>query len=168
VERTYARQFAEAERRAAQRVFAGAFFDQLSVLEKAQLKSRKFFGQPGNGARCHWVRFAYDQRFMETEGRDKVDGLELPIRENTIDDFEAERNPFDMAQNGRGIRTSGQRFFHFENDFRLDFRRDRVQEGQGCAVSGASQGKCLDRVPALKDYWFDWRNYHPDTSIYKH
>ena len=39
---------------------------------------------------------------------------------------------------------------------------------QGCAVSGASQGKCLDRVPALKDYWFDWRNYHPDTTVYKH
>jgi len=39
---------------------------------------------------------------------------------------------------------------------------------QGCAVSGAAQGRCLDRVPALKDYWFDWRNYHPDTSIYKH
>ena len=39
---------------------------------------------------------------------------------------------------------------------------------QGCAVSGPSQGKCLDRVPALKDYWFDWRNYHPDTTIYKH
>jgi hypothetical protein len=38
---------------------------------------------------------------------------------------------------------------------------------QGCAISGPSQGKCLDRVPALKDYWFDWRNYHPDTSIYK-
>jgi len=38
---------------------------------------------------------------------------------------------------------------------------------QGCAVMGAAQGKCLDRVPALKDYWFDWRNYHPETSIYK-
>ena len=38
---------------------------------------------------------------------------------------------------------------------------------QGCAISGAAQGKCLDRVPALKDYWFDWRNYHPETSIYK-
>lgn len=38
---------------------------------------------------------------------------------------------------------------------------------QGCAVSGPAQGKCLDRVPALKDYWFDWRNYHPDTTIYK-
>jgi len=39
---------------------------------------------------------------------------------------------------------------------------------QGCAISGPAQGKCLDRVPALKDYWFDWRNYHPDTSVYKH
>jgi hypothetical protein len=39
---------------------------------------------------------------------------------------------------------------------------------QGCAVSGPAQGKCLDRVSALKDYWFDWRNYHPDTTIYKH
>jgi len=39
---------------------------------------------------------------------------------------------------------------------------------QGCAISGSSQGKCLDRVPALKDYWFDWRNYHPETTIYKH
>ena len=38
---------------------------------------------------------------------------------------------------------------------------------QGCAISGPSQGKCLDRVPALKDYWFDWRNYHPDTTLYK-
>jgi len=39
---------------------------------------------------------------------------------------------------------------------------------QGCAISGPSQGKCLDRIPALKDYWFDWRNYHPSTTIYKH
>jgi hypothetical protein len=39
---------------------------------------------------------------------------------------------------------------------------------QGCATSGPAQGKCLDRIPALKDYWFDWRNYHPDTTIYKH
>jgi hypothetical protein len=38
---------------------------------------------------------------------------------------------------------------------------------QGCAISGPAEGKCLDRVSALKDYWFDWRNYHPDTTIYK-
>jgi Protein of unknown function (DUF3179) len=39
---------------------------------------------------------------------------------------------------------------------------------QGCAISGSAQGKCLDRLPALKDYWFDWRNYHSDTTIYGH
>jgi hypothetical protein len=39
---------------------------------------------------------------------------------------------------------------------------------QGCAISGPAQGKCLDRIPILKDYWFDWRNYHPETTVYKH
>jgi len=38
---------------------------------------------------------------------------------------------------------------------------------QGCAVSGPMQGECLQELSALKDYWFDWRNYHADTSIYK-
>jgi hypothetical protein len=38
---------------------------------------------------------------------------------------------------------------------------------QGCAISGPAQGKCLERVAILKDYWFDWRNYHPGTTIYK-
>ena len=37
----------------------------------------------------------------------------------------------------------------------------------GCAVSGKSSGRCLSPVSAVKDYWFDWRNYHPDTSIFK-
>jgi hypothetical protein len=39
---------------------------------------------------------------------------------------------------------------------------------QGCAVSGPSLGKCLQPVYALKDYWFDWRNYHPATTVYRH
>jgi hypothetical protein len=38
---------------------------------------------------------------------------------------------------------------------------------QGCAVSGKSQGKCLERVEVIKDYWFDWRNYNPETTIYR-
>jgi hypothetical protein len=38
---------------------------------------------------------------------------------------------------------------------------------QGCAVSGSATGKCLEKIPTLKDYWFNWRNYHPDTTIYK-
>jgi hypothetical protein len=50
----------------------------------------------------------------------------------------------------------------------LDTTTNSQWNFQGCAVSGAVQGKCLDRVPALKDYWFDWRNYHHDTSVYEH
>jgi hypothetical protein len=37
---------------------------------------------------------------------------------------------------------------------------------QGCAVAGPSSGKCLKPVPALRDYWFDWRIYHPQTTVY--
>jgi hypothetical protein len=37
----------------------------------------------------------------------------------------------------------------------------------GCAVVGKRRGSCLPPVYALKDYWFDWRNYHPATTIFK-
>jgi hypothetical protein len=37
---------------------------------------------------------------------------------------------------------------------------------QGCAVSGKAKGACLERIPMLKDYWFDWRNYNPATTIW--
>ena len=38
----------------------------------------------------------------------------------------------------------------------------------GCARSGDMKGQCLTRINALKDYWFDWQNYHPNTNIYRH
>jgi hypothetical protein len=37
---------------------------------------------------------------------------------------------------------------------------------QGCATPGKSKGLCLEAIPMLKDYWFDWRNYHPETSVW--
>jgi Protein of unknown function (DUF3179) len=39
---------------------------------------------------------------------------------------------------------------------------------EGCAISGALKGQCLKRIDALKDFWFDWQHYHPDSSIYRH
>ena len=39
---------------------------------------------------------------------------------------------------------------------------------RGCASAGSAAGKCLRQIPVLKDYWFDWRNYHPQTTIYHH
>jgi hypothetical protein len=37
---------------------------------------------------------------------------------------------------------------------------------QGCAVSGKLKGVCLDHIDVVKDYWFDWRNYNPNTTVY--
>jgi hypothetical protein len=37
---------------------------------------------------------------------------------------------------------------------------------QGCAVAGKSKGVCLEQVGVMKDYWFDWRHYDPDTTVY--
>lgn len=37
---------------------------------------------------------------------------------------------------------------------------------QGCAVEGPRKGTCLEPLEAIKDYWFDWREYHPDTTVY--
>jgi hypothetical protein len=38
---------------------------------------------------------------------------------------------------------------------------------QGCAVDGPAKGSCLDRIEIIKDYWFDWRNYNPATTVFR-
>lgn len=37
---------------------------------------------------------------------------------------------------------------------------------QGCALSGPAGGECLEHVDVIKDYWFDWRHYHPLTTVF--
>ena len=37
---------------------------------------------------------------------------------------------------------------------------------RGCAVEGKWAGHCLTQVDANQDYWFDWLNHHPETSVY--
>ena len=36
----------------------------------------------------------------------------------------------------------------------------------GRATSGQMKGCQLNKLPILADYWFDWRLYHPETSLY--
>jgi hypothetical protein len=36
----------------------------------------------------------------------------------------------------------------------------------GKAVAGPRTGAQLEKLFALKEYWFDWKTYHPDTSVY--
>lgn len=37
----------------------------------------------------------------------------------------------------------------------------------GRALSGSLKGSRLEKIPIVKDYWFDWKNYHPDTLVYQ-
>jgi len=48
-----------------------------------------------------------------------------------------------------------------------------MQDGQGnswdwsgTATSGPLAGQKLVPLPVIKDYWFDWKTYHPGTSVY--
>ena len=37
---------------------------------------------------------------------------------------------------------------------------------EGKATAGPLTGRQLKKIFVLEDYWFDWRIYHPDTSVY--
>ena len=36
----------------------------------------------------------------------------------------------------------------------------------GVAVAGPLEGKKLERLQTLKDFWFDWKTYHPEAPVY--
>ncbi len=59
-------------------------------------------------------------------------------------------------------------FYRRDNGLMLDSVTGSEWNFQGCAVSGAAKGKCLRPVDGLRDYWFDWKIYHPDTTVYRH
>jgi hypothetical protein len=50
----------------------------------------------------------------------------------------------------------------------MDSASTSVWDFHGCALSGPARGKCLSRVSILKDYWFDWQQYHPQTLVFRH
>lgn len=37
----------------------------------------------------------------------------------------------------------------------------------GKAINGELTGKELKKIPAIKDYWFDWKTYNPNTLVYR-
>jgi hypothetical protein len=57
--------------------------------------------------------------------------------------------------------------FYRTGDVMMDAETGSEWNFAGCATKGKRTGTCLQPVDALKDYWFDWRNYHPQTSIFK-
>jgi hypothetical protein len=52
------------------------------------------------------------------------------------------------------------------SDLFFDINTGTQWNFEGKGVSGPLAGQQLKRIPILKDYWFDWKNYHPDTKVY--
>ena len=53
-----------------------------------------------------------------------------------------------------------------EDGFMLDSISGSQWNFRGCATGGAMQGACLTPVEAIRDYWFDWREYNPETTVF--
>lgn len=48
----------------------------------------------------------------------------------------------------------------------VDAETGSVWDFSGKATSGELSGKQLRKVSALKDYWFNWKTYNPETQLY--
>ncbi len=50
-------------------------------------------------------------------------------------------------------------FFDAGSGSQFDFR--------GVAVSGPLEGRRLQRIDSITEFWFDWHEYHKDTAVYR-
>ncbi len=71
---------------------------------------------------------------------------------------------FDATQNGATLE-----FFQAADSgsgSMRDATTGSVWDFSGVAVGGPLRGQRLTRLYVLKDYWFDWKIYHPETAVY--
>jgi hypothetical protein len=80
-----------------------------------------------------------------------------------------------LNEDGKSIRAfkrtvAGQEreFFLKPNSSPLRLIDDKGTEWDftGTALNGTLTGKQLSRIAVLKDYWFDWKTYNPETLVY--
>jgi len=80
-----------------------------------------------------------------------------------------------MSEDGQSVRAferkvEGQEreFFLKPNSSPLRLIDDQGTEWDftGTALNGMLSGKQLMRISVLKDYWFDWKTYNPNTTVY--
>jgi Protein of unknown function (DUF3179) len=79
-----------------------------------------------------------------------------------------------LAEDGRSVRVFDRRldgraltFFRKPDSPALfDSETGSQWDFTGTAQAGTLAGRGLQKIYSLKDYWFDWKTYHPDTSAY--
>ena len=65
--------------------------------------------------------------------------------------------------------VDGRRLEFFQQTDRqlVDAETGSTWNFEGKAVAGPLTGRELKKIFVLEDFWFDWRIYHPDTTIYE-
>ena len=80
-----------------------------------------------------------------------------------------------MAEDGKSVRSFNRAVAGHQLDFysqpgKNNALIDSITGSEwgfdGVARSGPLAGQRLTQIPVLKDYWFDWKNYHPDTLTF--
>ncbi len=98
---------------------------------------------------------------------------ESVLKENLIQDrLGAEPIMLVVGPDGTSVRAFRRRipgaqaaaeFYQLKPGVLMDSAQGIEWNFQGCATTGV----CLEQLNLLKDYWFDWRHYHPETSVRK-
>jgi len=87
-----------------------------------------------------------------------------PVMVAVADDGKSVR-AFDRRLDGRVLElyavagANPPAFFDATSGSRFDFR--------GVATSGPLEGRHLERIASITEFWFDWHEYNKDTSVYR-
>jgi hypothetical protein len=106
---------------------------------------------------------------IQAFGEARAFPYELVLREKLVQDrVGSEPVILLVGQDGQSVRAfrTSEEFYRTPNGSMMDSTSGSRWDFKGCAVDGEAKGMCLERVEAIKDFWFDWRNYHPATSVY--
>ena len=114
---------------------------------------------------------------VRMDGVSKAYPMQRLLLENPIADTLASKPILVVAgPDGRSVRAfertaDGQALDLYlepdSNPFRLvDTQTGSHWDFSGTAVQGPLAGKQLPRLQTLKDYWFDWKLYNPQTLVY--
>ena len=98
------------------------------------------------------------------DGHDKAYPMRAVLAQSPIIDTIGRTNVVLIAaDDGRSIRAFDRGNVElFRNGDKLFDTRGTEWDFTGRSANGAQ----LRTIPLLKDYWFDWENYHPNTVVY--
>jgi hypothetical protein len=112
---------------------------------------------------------------VEAGGRSKAYPFDALVKQNPVIDKVGDAPLLVLlAEDGKSVRVFDRRLdgrtleFFQRPDARelIDAETGSTWDFTGAAASGALKGQRLARVQPVKDYWFDWKKYHPETGVY--